>query len=264
MHFGESEQLGLFPEEENHDEAPAYHGLLSRLMALKAAYESGALGGTQHELYPDVDAGSRERSLYFTLAPALNYQRKSEGLWKSALATYKDPQTRFAFDPLETGRGIMAYQQALTRYGLAIQSEKQTKIWFTLSQTLNSDFNADPRCLFMACDNSVPRVKDYVEERKRNFPYLSGPKLLNYWLYMISCFTTIPLAGKEFISIVPDLHVTRATVRLGLATADELRGPRDVEVVWRHALKGSGIAACDLHAPLWRWSRAGFPQIWVR
>ena len=226
------------------------------------AYKAGLLGGTQHELYPEeTDPGSRERVLYFTLAPSLNYQRKSEGLWRSANATYEDPETRFAFNPSEVGRGADAYRKALTRYGLAIQPEKQTSIWFTISTSFQRDFDGDPRNLFAECRYNVRRIKDLVEARKRSFPYLSGPKLLNYWLYMITCFTSVPLDERDAISIVPDVHVTRATVRLGLATPDELRNARDVEAVWNRVLKGTGFAACDFHAPLWRWGRAGFPEL---
>jgi hypothetical protein len=255
------EQLELFVQHETTHECMPREQLLSQLAALVEAYKSGALGGTQHELYPDVEPDSRERVLYFTLAPALNYQRKSEGLWQAAFNTYADGETRFVFEPSEVVRGIADYRQALTRYGLALQPEKQTNIWFTIATSLNSSFGGDPCNLFAECAYSVPRIKELVEGRKRNFPYLSGPKLLNYWLYMISCFTTVPLEGREAISIVPDSHVTRATVKLGLATPDQLRGPRDVEAVWNRTLRGTGFAACDLHAPLWRWSRAGFPVV---
>jgi hypothetical protein len=262
MPFEEPEQLGLFAHEEAAHRLATRDQLLKALTALSNAYKSGLLGGTQHELYPDVEAGSRERAAYFTLAPALNYQRKSEGLWQAAFATYADHGTRFVFEPEEIRRGVSEYRRALTRYGLAIQAEKQTAIWFTISSTLASDFNGDPRNLFAVCANSVPRIKEFVESHKRGFPYLSGPKLLNYWLYMISCFTTVPLTGRESISIIPDLHVTRATVKLGLAMPEQLRSPKDVEAVWRQALMGTGLAPCDLHAPLWRWSRAGFPKLW--
>ena len=235
--------------------------LLRTLTVLKAAYEAGNLGGTQHELFPDVPADSRERALYFTLAPALNYQRKSEGLWSAALKTYLDPDTRFVFDPQASSRGLDAFRVALTRYALAVQPFKQSAIWFTIVQTLRSDFGGDPRVLFEACGNDVGLIKDFVVSRKRDFPYLAGPKLLNYWLYMVSCFTAIDLKNRQSISIIPDLHITRATARLGLATSGELRTAQQVEQVWALALLGTGEAPCDYHAPLWRWSRAGFPSV---
>lgn len=265
MSYDQRQQLELFDLVEDVETAGGLldrEQLLRRLASLTAAYQAGLLGGTQHELYPEeTDPGSRERVLYFTLAPSLNYQRKSEGLWRSANATYADLETRFVFNPSETARGIDTYRNALTRYGLAIQPEKQTSIWFTISSSLQADFDGDPRNLFAECRYGVRSIKELVEGRKRSYPYLSGPKLLNYWLYMITCFTSIPLVGRDAISIVPDVHVTRATVKLGLATSGELRSARDVEAVWTRALKGTGFAACDFHAPLWRWGRAGFPQL---
>jgi hypothetical protein len=107
----------------------------------------------------------------------------------------------------------------------------------------------------------VGEVKRTVLQRKADFPYLSGPKLLNYWLYMISCFTAVPLEERELISIIPDLHVRRATVQLGLAAPEDLRNAADVERVWFDALAGTGLAPVDFHAALWRWSRAGFPLL---
>src|SRR5262249_59028529 len=79
--------------------------LVGWLRRLRGVYLAGMLGGTHHEVYPRVDRGSRENFLYFTLAAALNVQRASEGLWRSALATYTDPQTRFVFLPEHVGPG---------------------------------------------------------------------------------------------------------------------------------------------------------------
>ncbi|MGI8426325.1 MAG: hypothetical protein ACR2M4_06945 [Actinomycetota bacterium] len=235
--------------------------LLYKLAILQAAYKAGLLGNTVHELYPDIAPDSRLRFLYFTLAPALNYQRKSESLWRAALATYEDPETSFVFDPLNLHRGVDQYRNALTRHGLALQPSRQTSIWFTISTTLATGFRSDPRELLQACDYDVLVVKALISQRHRSFPYLSGPKLLNYWLYMLSTFTSTQLRNREEISVVPDIHVTRATIALGLADDDSLCGPVDVERRWRTFLAGSSIAACDLHAPLWRWARSGFPDI---
>src|SRR5215472_2623913 len=93
--------------------------LLPFLCALVDAYHRGHLGGTQHEVHPGLAQESRENYLYFTLAPAINFQRPSEALWRAADRTYRDPATRFVFLPEETSRGRAEYLSALAKYSLA-------------------------------------------------------------------------------------------------------------------------------------------------
>lgn len=231
------------------------------LEVLYRAYHAGLLGGTVHEVFPNVPESSRERRLYFTLSPSLNYQRKSEGLWLAAFRTYHDPATSFVFEPASVTRGEEEYRQALAKHGLAIQRDKQTGIWYRLAQTLHESFEDDPDNLFSYCGYNVENIKGFVVGHKKDFPYISGPKLLNYWLYMITCFTDVKFVRREAISIVPDVHVRRATGVLGLVREEDLGDPVRVASVWHEVLGGSDFVPIDLHAPLWRWSRAGFPDI---
>lgn len=232
--------------------------LLQRLRRLREHYLAGHFGGTVHEVYPDVPRSSRENYLYFTLAPALNYQRSSEALWRSALATYSDPETRFVFFPENTSQGELAYRTALVKHGLALQPQRHTYIWFRISSALREDFESDPRILLSTASHDVVQIKRYIAANKKRYPYLSGPKLVNYWLYMLLSFTDVVLEERGSISIIPDVHVCRATVHLGLLSDVEAKQPELVAKTWQKLLAGSGLAPCDLHAPLWRWSRASF------
>jgi hypothetical protein len=236
--------------------------LLSFCRQLVNAYQAGQFGGTVHEVHPSLPLGSRANFLYFTLAPAINFQRKSEGLWLAAMKTYADPETRFVFFPEETERGRDAYFTALRKYALAAFPEKHTSIWFTLSETLRDNYDSDPRRLLEVSGNDVVRIKEVIAASKSRFPYLSGPKLLNYWLYMLTCFTDVRLERTSEISIIPDTHVIQASVRLGVVDP-ETSDRDDVAAAWYQILEGSGMAPIDLHAPLWRWSRLGFPEIEV-
>lgn len=230
--------------------------LLGRVRRLHKLYREGALGGTTHEVFPRVPPGSRERYLYFTLAPALNFQRRSEALWHAALQTYSDDRTRFVFFPENVTRGVEEYRAALLRYGLALQPEKHTRIWFTVSSTLDSRFEADPRVFVAEHGGDVLGMRDTLYGNKGEWPYLSGPKLSNYWLYMLVSFTDVRLRNRGSISIIPDVHVRRATQRLGLS--DGLPGATEAAELWDSFLAGTDLAPCDLHAPLWRWARGGF------
>lgn len=228
--------------------------------ALLRAYSEGFFGTDQHERIPELREGSREFYLYLTLAPALNFQRNSDSFWRAALATWEDPETRFVFYPENTSLGLEAYRSALTRHGLAVQPNKHTAIWWQLSETLRSRFDSDPRVFIKSAGADVSTIRETMLDSKREFPYLSGPKLSNYWLYLLDYFTDTQFVDRAAITIVPDSHVIGASVRIGLVDSHHANAIAVAEA-WRIALKGSRIAPCDLHAPLWRWSRAGFPSV---
>lgn len=235
--------------------------VLQLVSAVKTAFDAGRLGPVVHEVHPDVPESSSVRRLYFTLAPALNYQRRSEGLWAAALRTFEDPETRFVFDPGTVNARRGDFPTALTKHGLAVQPVKQVDIWLRLLDSLKTKYGSDPLNLFQAEDFDVARIKARVRSERAQFPYLSGPKLLNYWLYMIVLFTDVPLMNRERISIIPDTHVRRASVRLGLCTERETSDPELVATSWEDLLRGTGLTPMELHAPLWRWGRLGFPSL---
>jgi len=235
--------------------------IVSTLTAIRECYQQGLLGGTVHELYPrSLSPSSRERYLYFTLAPALNYQRSSEQLWRAAEATFSDPDTRFVFDPKNVPLGLEQYRRALSRHSLAVQPERQSQIWYTISCALAELYRSDPRALLASAECDVVEIKRILAEQRRRFPYISGPKLLNYWLYMLDCFTDVKLRRRDAISVIPDTHVRRATAYLGLLPEGACDSPERVADAWYDLLEGTDIAPCDIHGPLWRWSRAGFPE----
>jgi hypothetical protein len=235
-------------------------GLIPFLHGLVSAYQAGELGDSTHEVHPCLPRGSRENFLYFTLAPALNFQRRSEALWRAADTTYRDPTTRFVFFPEESVRPERDYLEALSKYSLASFRQKHTHIWYTISRTLAQNYNADPRVLVAMCDYDAETIRSELNSRKHGFPYLSGPKLANYWLYMLTCFTDVKIKDRGAITIIPDMHVIRASVRLGIIQEETVDRTRVAEA-WKSALRNSSFAPVDLHAPLWRWSRMGFPTI---
>jgi len=234
--------------------------VLSRIDSIVQAYHAGTWGPVVHEVSPNIDRSTLLWRMYFTLPCAINYQRKSENLWQSALHTFNDTDTRFVFDCVNVSRGIAAYKIALSKYRLALQENKQTRIWFTISETFDKHFEGDPLNLFRMHDFDIVRIKEYVSAQKSLFPYMSGPKLLNYWLYTFSWFTDVKFNGKEEISVIPDTHVKRATVALGLLTEKAAQDGDAVANFWRIFLHDTRYAPSDLHAPLWRWSRAGCPR----
>jgi hypothetical protein len=107
----------------------------------------------------------------------------------------------------------------------------------------------------------VLKVLETLKSDRKLFPVLAGPKMSNYWLFIVSRFTDAKLRNIQEISIIPDIHVRRASAYLGIV--DDAAGYTTERLadVWRIGLQGSGMSPSQLHGPLWLWSRAGFPEL---
>lgn len=241
---------------------------LNNVKKLIAMYENGELGGEimPEDANPNLDKNSLEIYLYFTLPMALNYQRNSYKLWESALKTYKDNETRFVFNPkLCLEKTFNEVQYALIKYKLALQKKKQTEIWISLCNTFMNLFNGDIRKLFDNLDNDVEKIRFFIQkENKKMFPYLSGTKICNYWLYVIYQYTDRNYKNIESLTVAPDTHVCKATHKLGLINDDEFNSSNVQLIVidrWKDLFENTNYKPIDIHTPLWLWSRNGFKEI---
>lgn len=242
--------------------------ILENIDKLIEMYKKGELGGEvmPEDANPNFEKSSLENYLYFTLPMALNYQRNSYTLWESALKTYNDSETRFVFNPkICLEKSFKEVQYALTKYKVALQKQKQTEIWLTLCNTFMELYNGDIRKLFEEFDNDVNRIREFIQkENKKKFPYLSGTKICNYWLYVIYQYTDRVYRNLECLTVAPDTHVIKASHKLGLISDEELE-KSDVQIVtidrWNELLKKTKYKPIDIHTPLWLWSRNGFKDI---
>jgi hypothetical protein len=211
----------------------------------------------KHEVNPGLKKGTRENYLYFTLPCSINYQRSSPATWQAALKTYEDPATRFVFFPeLVMQHTIEELRAALTKHKLAIQQNSHTKIWHTICKTLHESFSDDPRQVLKAGNMSIVNTLAIIQDYKKGFPYLSGLKLSNYWLFILSRFTDAMFIDMHELSIIPDTHIIQASEMLGVVPAGAT--PAQVDQAWRSLLKGTGIPPSELHCAFWNWSRNGF------
>lgn len=123
--------------EKNKDE------ILEKVNKLVNMYKKGLLGGEvmPEDSNPGLEKDCLENYNYFTLPMALNYQRNSYKLWESAKSTYEDNETNFVFDTKKVVSSKMEdIQNALIKYKVALQKNKQTEIWIKLSNTINELF----------------------------------------------------------------------------------------------------------------------------
>lgn len=242
--------------------------VMDKVEKLIVMYRNGELGGEvmPEDANPHLEKSSLANYLYFTLPMALNYQRNSYTLWESALKTYNDEETTFVFDPGHCiEKPFEEVQQALTRYKVALQKNKQTENWLRLCETFVKEFDGDIRKLFDEQNNDVEKIRKFIQvERKKEFPYLSGTKICNYWLYVIYQYTDRKYRNIKKLTVAPDTHVCKATHRLGIITDDEYHSGNVQTIVieaWNKLLKGTEYKPIDIHTPLWLWSRNGFKDI---
>ena len=238
--------------------------VLKSSIELMRLHKKGELGG---EVMPEdkntgFGIGTKENYLYFTLPMALNYQRNSYKLWESALSACNDPETSDIFRPEDVVQMSKdTLKEKLVKHKVALQPNKQTDIWYTLCSTLNENFNADIRQLFAKCNFSIKEVKEYISTHKKEFPYLAGPKILNYWLYVMTQYTDGDFCDRNHITVAPDTHVIQASVRLGLIQPEDVDKNNIREIVsnlWEEVFEGTVYCPIDIHTPLWLWSRGGF------
>lgn len=245
--------------------------ILKKVEILINMYQKGLLGGEimPEDENPNLLIDSKENYLYFTLPMALNYQRNSYTLWKSAKATYEDEKTRFVFDPVVViNKSFEEVQFALTKYKVALQKEKQTQIWIKLCNTFVNFYKGDIRKIFENFDSDVNKIRDFIQKQaKKDFPYLSGTKICNYWLYVMYQYTDVKYKNMECLTVAPDTHVVKATHKLGLISETELNNSNVQEIVidrWNKLFKDTKYRPIDIHTVLWLWSRNGFKELLER
>jgi hypothetical protein len=236
--------------------------LIFQSKELLDAYKKGQLGQTKmpEDSHPKK-MSTEERLTYFTLPMALNYQRDSYKLWESAKKTFEDKETRDVFDIKKVSKmNEDLLRKKLTKYKLAMQPNKHIHTWKTIATTIYENFESFQN-LFEKCDKDFLKLKKIIQQDfKKGFPYLSGPKIFNYWSWIIQEYGKQKLKSSEFIEIAPDTHITQCSVKLEIITSSEAEkiSKEEISSRWRTALKGSGITPIQMHAPLWFWSRNGF------
>lgn len=243
--------------------------MLQEVKLLVQMHSEGLLGGER--MPEDVlvrVVPEDELPNVLTLGMSLNYQRNSYTLWRSVSKAYLDDNSRWIFNLCTVADwNLDKLRDALLRHRVALQPNRHPEIWQRVAHGIvTSSPRGDVFGLIESVDFDIAQLKNIMQiTRKSEFPYLSGPKIFNYWLYVMEIYAGIHWKSRELITIAPDTHILKASVKLGLCSADVLRGSahdrKAVADAWETALHGSGLAPIDVHTPLWLRSRAGFPPL---
>ncbi|MBU6389861.1 hypothetical protein KGQ71_05105, partial [Patescibacteria group bacterium] len=231
---------------------------------LLEAKKNGQLGECvmPEDSSPDFTADESEARLaYFTLPMALNYQRDSYKLWEAALKTWNDPETQRVFSVSWSAHAdSQDLRERLMKHKIALQPNKHVDTWQRIARTVDQEFGTIS-ALFTVSDFDFIQLRSRIQGKyKGGFPYLSGPKIFNYWSFIIQEYGGVLLKNSDQISIAPDTHIIKCSVRLGVITEEEAFSltREGVSERWRGALEGSGMNPIEVHPALWFWSRGGF------
>jgi hypothetical protein len=196
---------------------------------------------------------------------ALNYQRDSYALWRACTATFEDTQLNWVFDSERVVAVTnKALADALLQRRIALRPNRHPDIWRRNADGLLRLAQGRVGALFEQHGGDLAAVRAFVTQNRASFPYLSGPKISNYWLYVMSSYMGWTFTNRASLSVAPDRHVIAASRRLGLIGHDEPHDARLVDRValqWRSLLEGTELTPIDLHTPLWLWSRGGFAPV---
>lgn len=217
------------------------------------------------DVHPNLPRSSSELAHYFTLGMALNYQRNSYALWRSCTATWEDVDRKWVYEPsCVVRRSVEELREALVHHKVALQPNNHIRIWRTICEGLVRHYDGDIRNLITKTEGRISILKEEIAVNKKAFPYLSGTKICNYWLYVMLTYTDFGLREKWALNVAPDTHVINATRVLGLISKIEAEHPSARELVatrWRDTLQNTELDPIDIHTPLWLWSRSGFINI---
>lgn len=238
--------------------------ILLKVNRLLQAYEQGLLGGEKmpEDENPGMARNSKQNYMYFTLPMALNYQRNSYVLWECANRMYADENAKVVFDSKKVcSMPEELLRKYLVEYKVALQPNKQPLIWKKICETIENKLEGDIRNLFATNDYSVRKIKECIQNNKKDFPYLGGNKIVNYWLYVLEQYTDIRFVDRENITVAPDTHVIQASQRLGIISEEEAK-QSNVQILladrWQDLLVGTALKPIDVHTPMWLWSRGKF------
>ena len=163
--------------------------LVRNVKLLVQMHAEGLLGG---EIMPEdvlqEIVPKEELPDVLTLGMTLNYQRNSYALWKSIAEAYHDHQSRWIFHPHAVSKSShVELRHVLLHYRIALQPTRHPEIWHRVSKGITeSSHKRDVMGLFDSVQFDVAALKNIIQmNRKSDFPYLSGPKIFNYWLYVM-------------------------------------------------------------------------------
>lgn len=90
-----------------------------------------------------------------------------------------------------------------------------------LCETFHQHRENDPRNLIKTKRSCVTRIRNELQNNKKDYPYLNGSKMCDYRMFIMSHYTDIQLQNRHLLSIIPDTHIQQASIVLGITTTTD-------------------------------------------
>jgi endonuclease III len=201
----------------------------------------------------NMKEGSREHALFFTYVISIDYMTDAVKLWKKSRGAYELCPEHFTPEKIlkASPRSVESFVKKLgARY-----YSNAAKTWVKTSRILTEKYEGDPRNI-----TKEPSAIVDVKKRLKEFPYLRGNKLSNFYIRAMGETGLFKVKNLNELDIPVDQQVARFTIYTGVlkllseqfvgcAQENPLRDL--IEEAWRNAAKALGTAPWKLDEPIW-------------
>lgn len=218
----------------------------------------------------NMKKGSVQHVNYITLLVALDYMRPANQLWQAGVKTFEDEDTKWVFDVTSPKlEDINLLIDALKKHKTSKKPEKDARIWQTIAKNIRKLFDSNmKKFLETECKNEAELIYCKMKSLyKKDFPNLTGDKILPLWIRMMKDVCGIEIKKIEKIPFPVDVHTARATVFTGCLTGNNIKTSvskirTDVDRIWENAAEQTKeFNKFDLDEPLWILSKYGCKKL---
>lgn len=207
----------------------------------------------EHRLPRNLVSGTREHALYLTYVISIDYMTDAEKLWSKARGAYELYPERFTPEKILTV-SERTLGMFLRRLGARFSSYA-AKTWKRISVVLIDKYDGDPRNI-----TPQPLTIEEIKERLRDFPYLRGAKLANFYIRAMGETGLFKVKDLDYLDIPVDKQITCFTIYTGVlrlkdgsfqgcANDNPLRSI--IQEAWRKAAKTLSVVPWKLDEPMW-------------
>ena len=201
----------------------------------------------------NLKEGTREHALFLTYVISIDYMTDAEKLWKRSRGAYELHPDRFT--PEEILRFSPRTVENIVKSLGARFYSNAAKTWIKISKLLVEKYGGDPRNI-----TKEPLEIDEIKRRLRDFPYLRGNKLSNFYIRAMGETGLFKVKNLKELDIPVDKQVARFTMYTGVLKLlseqftgcvheEPMRGL--IEEAWRNAAKKLDTAPWKLDEPIW-------------
>jgi endonuclease III len=201
----------------------------------------------------NLKEGTKEHALYLTYVISIDYMTDAEKLWAKSRGAYELYPERFGPEGIlkASPKSVETFVRKLgARFG-----SSAGKTWKTVSKVLAEKYDGDPRNI-----TKEPLEVARLKERLKDFPYLRGNKLSNFYIRAMGEKQLFKVDNLNELDIPVDKQVARFTMYTGVLKllSEQFVGcPQEnplrslIEEAWRDAAVKLGTAPWKLDEPMW-------------